>query len=395
MQNFLKPCPEATCSHSICARLRTFEEHERQFNFEISSSTKFEAVYEELSKDIDRLQLEKQGLQEDNNTLKGENEVYRVQRQELSKTNGLLKQTVVELESRLAKGVEEAKRQSASHQSALQALRKDHEQAQMKSNTEVETWGRKCEALQKATVELEEHNSDLAKCKLQSEKEIEELGIKVKELDSQLDELQKQKFDLTQNNTRLQCNIETLDKALTNSEKYLCTVREALQEEKDKVQILKQEKASSAFHKKWLDNEVAMNLLNIQECVQRVIHSYNADPLEIGQICGSPSRSEKATDPGDQSPHIEYQNSLTTTNAPPTPNSLIETKTKPAPQEDYSQGKPSLSSEIIGTEPVQTEFTFSRPPPLGPKRSSSQHAEGWTRGKARRCYDSYRPGALD
>lgn len=389
----------AACSHPICARLREFENYENQYKFEISPNTKFEAVHEEMSKDIERLVQEKQELQEENDKLKGSNEDFRVQSQELSNTNGTLKQTVVELQSKLAKAVEEAKRDKASHQSTLKGLRKDHAKAveeakrdkvshqstlnelmkehaiaEMKSDKEIERYRTKCEELEKSTVELEEHNRTLGECKLESEKTAEESAIKVKDLESQVQELNKELMD---------------------SENNLCTVREALQETKNIVEALKLEKKCSAEDKEWLDDKVSWHYLAVKEHMEQITYALHGDPGEIRKRSGSPIDPAQAIQAHDQLLIVECQDSHTTPAAPPdppTPTSLTELKTTPAPRDDQKQEKANLPPKSAEIRPTQAESGFDRPPPLGPKRSMPQHAEGWRRGRPRRAYDSYRPG---
>lgn len=356
MRDFLQTCIDVRCGHKICGRLRGFEGHEAIHLLKVSTDTKLESVCEELDNDISKLREEKQEFQK-------ENDAYKVQREETSKSNIALKQTVVELESKLAKAGEESK---------IKQMNKSHTEALKKEQEDNRKLRKQCAALKKATSDIEGSHTKLNESKVAAEARVQQLEIHIQELQKQMEQMDQDHTHLNAEYKFLEENHRTQYNDYAASQDYLNSVREALQEAKDKIETLEQEKKQ----KETKDQEMTRHLMNFQDCVVEAINFHEPDPAQIRAMFGNPPRSDRATDsPRKQSPNADYPSPFTTTRTPAsTPDPSNETKLMPTPRDGHVQTRPTHFSELEASETPRKipEFTLD---PQARKPSNAEHAD--------------------
>lgn len=358
MRDFLKPCEDARCGHKICGRLRGYAGHEAIHLVKVSNDTKYENVCEELDNDIIKIRKEKQELQQ-------ENDVYKAQREETSKSNIALKQRVAELESKLAKAGDESKIEQM-NQGHAEALKKEQEK-----NTKLR---KQCTTLKKATSEIEESHTKLNESKVAAEARVQQLEIQIQELQKQMAQLDEDHAHLHAEHKLLDENHRTQYSDYVDSQEFLHSVREALQDAKDKIANLEQEKKQ----KEDKDNEMTRHLMNFQDCVVEAINFHEPDPAQIRALFGNQPRSDRATDsPRKHSPSAEHPSPFTTARTAaftPDRDPSHETKLISTPRDRHVQTQPHGLSEREASETPRKipEFTLD---PQARKPSTTRQAD--------------------
>ncbi|KAK5065331.1 hypothetical protein LTR84_001169 [Exophiala bonariae] len=497
MHHLFKTCPDVTCGHTVSSRLHQIEKTQRDTGFQIADIHRFEAVVDELKKQIRKLDFENKDFQKDIASLEQVNKAHEQEKDGQTRTIDNLHTTLADLRKKLAKAGDGTKREKQ---------RKEHENALAKAHKEGEANRKKCEALKKASVELEKDNSELRKSRdeaankaRESEIKIEELiamtekasavakkrlledGRKIKEAEQQaetgrtkimdletkslqfeqqaatnaatmkrlenqlsnagkkastdqmtIEQLNTQLLDMSQKRSADEAKVKRLEAQIFEQTEHLNTLREALQEEKNRNEIFKQE---SEDHKQKTTDILAHVQGYIFEAINSHIqdHNQDRDPLR-GQ--GQP---EQTAGYQIQSPDTGYESSLHTNTAGSTPIAHVESK--PTSRENHAQLRPyspeggetdrsriaftprqqimlaeprrereippftlppPKSSPVAGTntQDLRNDPALKSTPPRGPRRSTSQHPDGENRGTPRRRqdsgsqrgWDSYRPG---